>query len=79
MTQAADLAFRQSLAMCAVSPEVVFRYGNLLLQIGRLEDALLIARTAAKLNPSDPNFERLTLQLEHYKGGGERKGKSITP
>src|SRR5207237_128771 len=44
MTSAADLAFRQALALCPYSPEAVFRYINLLLP-KRLDDAVIIART----------------------------------
>lgn len=49
MNNEADFAFRQAFALCPFSPEVVFRYVNLLLSENRLPDALLIAGTAVKM------------------------------
>jgi len=49
MTDAADFAFRQSLALCPYSPEAVFRYVNLLMSQNRRNDALLVAETAVKM------------------------------
>jgi len=49
MNQAADFAFRQAFALCPYSPEVVFRYVNLLLSEHRGADALLVAETAAQM------------------------------
>jgi hypothetical protein len=67
MSQAADCAFRQSFAFCPASPEAVFRYVNLLVQNGRADDSLLIARTAAKLRPADKQLEKLVHELERIK------------
>lgn len=44
--KAADWAFRQAFALCPRSPEAVFRYVNLLIQQGRIEDGLLVAQAA---------------------------------
>ena len=41
----ADFAFRQAFAFCPYSPEAVSRYSNLLVNIGRVQDALLISET----------------------------------
>jgi hypothetical protein len=49
MNEAADFAFRQAWALCPYSPEVVFRYVNLLISQNRRTDALLVAETAAKM------------------------------
>ena len=64
MISEADFAFRQSFAFSPTNVETVFRYVNLLLQTGRTDDSLLIARTAAKLNPADKQFANLVLELE---------------
>jgi len=57
LTAAADLAFRQTLALCPYSPEAVFQYINFLLQVNRIDDALLVANTALACTPTDdPNF-----------------------
>ena len=49
MNAAADFAFRQAWALCPYSPEVVYRYVNLLLSEGRTADAVLVAQTAAAM------------------------------
>ena len=49
MADAADFVFRQAFALCPYSPEVVFRYIDLLMEQNRGADALLIAETAAKM------------------------------
>ncbi len=53
MRQEADFAFRQAFALCPYSPEVVFRYANLLVSQNRHPEALLLAETAVKLQPTD--------------------------
>jgi hypothetical protein len=64
MIKEADFAFRQSFAFDPTSPEAVFRYINLLMQMGRVDDCLLIARTAAKLKPADGQLKNLINELE---------------
>jgi hypothetical protein len=49
MNDAADFAFRQSWALCPYSPEAVFRYVTFLTGEKRYSDALLVAKTAAKM------------------------------
>ena len=48
----ADFAFRQAFALCPYSPEAVFRYTQLLLQLNRTADASLVAQTCLKLDPA---------------------------
>ena len=66
LNQAADLAFRQSYALCPYSPEAVYRYINLLLARQRTDDAILIAKTSVHLEPDDENFKTLLKQLMQY-------------
>lgn len=40
MGKEADFAFRQAFALCPYSPEALFRYVNLLIQRGRIDEAL---------------------------------------
>jgi hypothetical protein len=49
MTRAADSAFRQAFALCPYVPEVVSRCTNFFKSQNRTADALLIAKTAARL------------------------------
>jgi tetratricopeptide (TPR) repeat protein len=59
----ADYAFRQSFAMCPTSPEAVYRYVNFLLSESRLNDGILIVRTARKMEPENEQFISLLSQL----------------
>ena len=45
----ADFAFRQAFVLCPSSPEAVFRYINLLVGHKRLDDAMLLAGAAVRL------------------------------
>jgi len=64
MSKAADFAFRQALALCADSPEAVFRYVNLLTEQKRIPDAVRIAETAQRLDPRNGSFGNLITELE---------------
>lgn len=63
MIKECDFAFRQAFAFCPFSPEAVFRYTNLLISMGRIDDALLIARTFQKLDPNNRSARDLIDQL----------------
>ncbi|NBV25316.1 MAG: DUF2723 domain-containing protein, partial [Proteobacteria bacterium] len=63
MIKECDFAFRQAFAFCPYSPEAVFRYTNLLISLGRTDDALMIARTFAKLDPHNRSAKDLIDQL----------------
>ncbi len=45
----ADFAFRQAFVLCPRSPEAVFRYVSLLLGQKRLDEAILLAEAAVRL------------------------------
>jgi len=64
MYEAADYAFRQSYAFCPCSPEVVYRYVNLLLAHQRTDDAILIVKTVLRLTPDNGQLRDLLSQLE---------------
>lgn len=66
MYQSADLAFRQSYAMYPSSPEVIWRYVNLLVSHRRYDDAVLIAKTSLHLDPDNQQLEGLLSQLIKY-------------
>jgi hypothetical protein len=67
MSDAADFAFRQAFALCPRSPEAVFRFINLLVQQGRIDDALLIARTASHCAPANTQMGNLIQELQRIK------------
>lgn len=68
MFKEADFAFRQALAFCPYSPEAVFRYVQLLINSGRIDDALIVAQTCLKLDPYNAQVMNLVKQLSAYKG-----------
>jgi Flp pilus assembly protein TadD len=67
MLKEADFAFRQAFAVAPSSPEAVFRYINMLVAQKRLEDAVLVAATAVKVEPQDNQFRDLVKELKRFK------------
>jgi tetratricopeptide (TPR) repeat protein len=68
----AEFAFKQAYAFCPYSPEAVFRYINLLISMGRVNEALLIARTSKELDPYNTQMQGLVAELvriEKQQGG----------
>ena len=59
----ADFAFKQAFAFCPYSPEAVYRYVQLLVNMRRVDDALAIAETAQKLDPYNGQFAYLINNL----------------
>jgi len=68
MIREADFAFKQAYAFCPYSPEAIFRYVNLLVQLQRYQDALLIANTSFKLDPFNAQIENLIVELTRIQG-----------
>ncbi|MCI0744834.1 MAG: DUF2723 domain-containing protein, partial [Verrucomicrobia subdivision 3 bacterium] len=67
MLREAEFAFKQAYAFCPYSPEAVFRYINLLISLGRINDAVLIATTSQKLDPYNSQLQSLVQELERIK------------
>ena len=67
MIKEAEFAFKQAYAFCPYSPEALFRYINLLLSTGRIDDALLLATTSQKLDPFNAQIENLIFELKKIK------------
>ncbi|MGO8764635.1 MAG: hypothetical protein ACLQSR_05805 [Limisphaerales bacterium] len=71
MARAAEFAFLQSWALCPYSPDVVYRYANLLLSEKRLSDALLIAETTLEMpelkGQAGDQMRTLITQLQRFK------------
>jgi tetratricopeptide (TPR) repeat protein len=63
----AEFAFKQAYAFCPYSPEAIFRYINLLLGMGRLDEALMLATTSQKLDPFNGQIENLIFELKKMK------------
>ena len=67
MLREAEFSFKQAYAFCPYSPEAVFRYINLLISIGRVDDAHLIAVTSRKLDPNNGQMDNLITELDRIK------------
>ena len=63
MYHAADLAFRQSYALCPYSPEAAYRYVNLLVGHQRNDDAILVMKTIVELVPDNAQYRDMLNQL----------------
>lgn len=60
----AEFAFKQSFAFCPYSPEAVFKYVQLLTQMGRVGEAVGIARVCYLIDTANAQIEGLYRQLE---------------
>ena len=58
----AEQLFRLASEVCPSSPEAVFRYINLLVSQGRVNESLPIVESAMRADPNNQQF--LTLQTE---------------
>ena len=61
----AHFAYRQAFAFGAINPETVFKFINLLISMGRNNDAIRLAHTYHRLDPANPSsliFIRQVLQ-----------------
>jgi hypothetical protein len=67
MKKATDRAFRQAFVLCPYSPEMVYRYTQFLASVQRLDDALLIAETAARIDPENKEIGDTVRYLHRVK------------
>lgn len=67
MLREAEFSFKQAYAFCPYSPEAIFRYINLLVSIGRIDDARLIAKTSQLLDPFNPQMRSLIEELDRIR------------
>ena len=79
MVREAEFAFKQAYAFCPYSPEAVFRYINLLISMGRIDDARLIARTSRQLDPYNPQMLSLVQELDRIKQQQGAMGPMLPP
>jgi tetratricopeptide (TPR) repeat protein len=67
MFKEAEFGFKQAYALCPASPESLFRYINLLVGAGQIDDAILLATTALKLDPANTQVENLIKELDRIR------------
>jgi tetratricopeptide (TPR) repeat protein len=73
----AEFAFKQAFAFCPYSPEAVYRYVQLLVNVHRADDALLVAETAQKLDPYNGQFIYLINNLSAIKAQTDAASQSV--
>ena len=64
MLKEADFAFRQAFAFCPYSPEAMFRYTTLLVNAGRIDDAILITETGLRFDRDNATIKNWVDQLK---------------
>jgi hypothetical protein len=64
MANEADYAFRQAVALCPYSPEAVFRYTSFLMSEKLPHEALLVAQTAQRVDPTNAQVAQLAQLLK---------------
>jgi tetratricopeptide (TPR) repeat protein len=69
MLKEANFALAQAFAFCPSSPEAVEHYVFLLVNLGRIDDALQVARTWQKLDPYNDLANSIVTQLTGMKNG----------
>ena len=67
LLEEAELAFRQAFALCPYSLEAVYRYANLLLTLGRVDDALMLAEVCSEFDSKNAQLPNLRAQLNQQK------------
>ncbi len=70
----AEFAFKQAFAFCPYSPEAVYKYVTLLVNLGRAADAELIVRTSMKFDPDNPSMEALLQNIQELMKNAPRAG-----
>ena len=65
----AEFAFKQSFAFCPYSPEAVYKYVNLLVNLQRSDDAEMVVDTCLKFDPENPSMHGLKANLQEIKKG----------
>ena len=63
MRKAADFAYRQALALCPYLQDTVFDYTQFLATSKRMDDAVLVAETAARIEPDATDYAELLKEL----------------
>lgn len=66
MMTEADFAFRQAFAFGPFNAGTAVGYANLLIATGRLEDALLVAKTSSRLDPNNIPLAGMATELERF-------------
>jgi tetratricopeptide (TPR) repeat protein len=78
LLQETEFAYKQAFAFCPYSPEAVYNYVQMLATHTRFDEALALARTAAKFDPHNMSIVDLIQQLEQFRNQQEVAGQMRT-
>lgn len=70
MLKEAEFSLKQSYAFCPYSPEATFRYMQLLVTTGRVNEARMIAETSRKFDPHNNTLKGAINDLARYQSAG---------
>jgi hypothetical protein len=79
LNEQAEEAFRLSLQICPYGTDAVFGYVNLLTGQNRAEDALAVAQSAAKADPSSQVLQNLLGSLQRSPAAATGAGSKLPP
>jgi tetratricopeptide (TPR) repeat protein len=65
----AEFAFKQSFAFCPYSPEAVFKFVNLLINLERADEAQMVVETWIKFDPENQSAHSLLANIAEIKKG----------
>lgn len=65
LLEESEFAFKQAFAFCPYSPEATYRYANVLINLGRFEDAQLVAATYRFFDPESTAGQELERQIQN--------------
>jgi tetratricopeptide (TPR) repeat protein len=65
----AEFALKQSFAFCPYSPEAVYKYVNLLVNLQRPDDAEMLVDTCLTFDPENPSMHQLKATIGEIKKG----------
>ncbi|MBI3985572.1 MAG: DUF2723 domain-containing protein [Lentisphaerae bacterium] len=68
----AELAYKQAIELCPLSPEANFRLADLYLQHGRFEDARTVMNANYKMDPKNKNIESFLNQIGQVEQANKR-------
>jgi tetratricopeptide (TPR) repeat protein len=77
MLKEADFAYRQAFAFCPYSPEAVYRYITMLVNVGKVDDAILVANTCAKLDPNNGGVAEMVKNLNNFKNQRNQSAPNV--
>jgi tetratricopeptide (TPR) repeat protein len=72
MLKEAEFAFKQCFAYCPYSPEAVFKYVSLLVNLGKIQDAAEVVKTCLKFDPENPGMVALNENIRQIQGSGQQ-------